>query len=81
MRLYYGVKLFGYCTSGKNTYLQVLYLQQKSYLEVLYLGQKSYLEVPSWKFLSGKEKVIYQMKNLGFRLYGGLVNNKVKKGV
>ena len=53
------------------------------------------MEVPSWKFLSGKEKVIYQMKNLGFRLYrftsesevvaalsvGGLAKNKVKVGV
>ena len=40
----------------------------KHLFEVLYLRQKSYLEVRSWTFLSGKEKVIYLMKNLGFRL-------------
>ena len=48
-----------------------------------------------WNFISGKEKVIYQMKKLGFRLQrftsesevvaalkvqGGLVKNKVKGG-
>ena len=50
---------------------------------------------PTWKFLSGLEKVIYQMKKIGFRLQrftsesevvaalsvqGGLVKNKMKGG-
>ena len=63
-----GEAIWRYCTSNKNTYLEVLYLHQKSYLEVLYLQITFLVEVPSWKFLSGKENVIYQMKKLGFRL-------------
>ena len=63
-----GKKLFTDSVSVIKKYLtdticDILFIHRYTICEVLFIHR-----YPTWKFLSGNEKVIYQMKKLGFRL-------------